>query len=318
MKGETYTLIPAELASAVPDGYVTSSEQVYDYHQGKTQEDINSILLSIISEDDQNNLTNYASKAFVEEEISRIIGEAPEAYDTLKEIAEKLNENDDVVSNLFQQILSKANLSDIYNKSQIDEIINNIQLTPGPKGDTGPKGDQGLQGEKGDQGPKGDKGDKGDIGPQGLVGPQGEKGDKGDTGSQGLKGDQGEPGIGIPQTLSINGNQLSISEGNTITLPVSTESGENGLSAYQIWLNNGNSGSESDFLNSLKGLQGQKGDTGNGIVSIVKTATQGLMDIYTITYTNGETNTFTITNGSDGQLSGIVASDEQIDELFIL
>jgi hypothetical protein len=29
--------------------------------------------------------------------------------------------------------------------------------------------------------------------------------------------------------------------------------GEPGLSAYQIWLNNGNQGTETDFLNSLKG-----------------------------------------------------------------
>ena len=39
---------------------------------------------------------------------------------------------------------------------------------------------------------------------------------------------------------------------------------------------------------------------GNGIVSIEKTATEGLIDIYTITYNDGTTTKFTIQHGSDG------------------
>ena len=37
-----------------------------------------------------------------------------------------------------------------------------------------------------------------------------------------------------------------------------------------------------------------------GISSIAKTGTSGLVDTYTITYTDGTTSTFTVTNGSDG------------------
>ena len=48
------------------------------------------------------------------------------------------------------------------------------------------------------------------------------------------------------------------------------------------------------------GPQGPQGPTGNGIASIVKTGTSGLVDTYTITYTNGTTTTFTVTNGQDG------------------
>ena len=43
-----------------------------------------------------------------------------------------------------------------------------------------------------------------------------------------------------------------------------------------------------------------KGDTGVGISSIQKTSTVGLVDTYTITYTNGNSDTFTVTNGADG------------------
>ena len=38
--------------------------------------------------------------------------------------------------------------------------------------------------------------------------------------------------------------------------------GKDGKSAYQIWLDNGNKGTEQDFLNSLKGPKGDTGATG--------------------------------------------------------
>ena len=48
------------------------------------------------------------------------------------------------------------------------------------------------------------------------------------------------------------------------------------------------------------GTPGQPGPTGNGIASTSKTGTSGLVDTYTITYTDGRTETFTVTNGRDG------------------
>lgn len=51
------------------------------------------------------------------------------------------------------------------------------------------------------------------------------------------------------------------------------------------------------------GPQGETGATGNGIASIAKTSTSGLVDTYTITYTNGTTTTFQITNGEDGEVT---------------
>lgn len=43
------------------------------------------------------------------------------------------------------------------------------------------------------------------------------------------------------------------------------------------------------------------GADGRGIESVVKTATAGLVDTYTITYTDGTTSTFDVTNGRDGE-----------------
>ena len=57
------------------------------------------------------------------------------------------------------------------------------------------------------------------------------------------------------------------------------------------------------------GTQGEKGDKGESgadgkdgvsIVSVEKTDSEGLTDTYTITYSDGKTTTFTVTNGKDG------------------
>lgn len=47
------------------------------------------------------------------------------------------------------------------------------------------------------------------------------------------------------------------------------------------------------------GATGPTGPTGNGIASVAKTGTSGLVDTYTITYTNDNTSTFTVTNGAE-------------------
>ena len=46
------------------------------------------------------------------------------------------------------------------------------------------------------------------------------------------------------------------------------------------------------------GETGQTGATGNGISSVAKTGTSGNVDTYTITYTNGTTTTFDVTNAN--------------------
>lgn len=60
------------------------------------------------------------------------------------------------------------------------EELQNISLTPGPKGDKGEPGPQGTPG---------------DVGPQGLPGLQGPPGPKGETGERGPQGNQGERGL---------------------------------------------------------------------------------------------------------------------------
>ena len=69
-----------------------------------------------------------------------------------------------------------------------------------------------------------------------------------------------------------------------------------------LWVDNsGTSHTESmDVIDGTNGTDGTDGTDGVGIVSITKTGTSGLVDTYTITLTNGNTETFTVTNGKDG------------------
>ena len=72
--------------------------------------------------------------------------------------------------------------------------LQNISLTPGPKGDTGPRGERGEPGPKGDTGANGEPGPQGPQGIQGLRGETGQRGEQGPIGPQGLQGIQGERG----------------------------------------------------------------------------------------------------------------------------
>lgn len=145
----------------------------------------------------------------------------------------------------------KRRISALENKSEIDtsnfatkQELQNIALTPGPKGDKGeagergpigPIGPQGLTGPRGADGQQGLQGIQGERGQDGQPGPKGERGEqgqKGDTGERGPQGIQGTPGpkgengrdgrdgVGIPQKLSIAGNVVTLSDGGgSITLP---------------------------------------------------------------------------------------------------
>ena len=64
-----------------------------------------------------------------------------------------------------------------------------------------------------------------------------------------------------------------------------------------------------------KGDTGEKGDTGNGIASITKTGTSGLVDTYTVTYTDGTTTTFTVTNGAKGDKGDTGATGNGIQSI---
>ena len=164
------------------------------------------------------------------------------------------------ISTDIETLKTKANKDTIYddkplvervvaleNKPNLDtsqfatkQELQNIALTPGPKGD---KGEPGERGPQGDAGPRGADGLQGPIGPQGIqgergqdgqIGPKGERGEQGPIGLTGPKGENGRDGVGIPQKLSIEGNTLILSDGGgNVTLPTATGS-NNQVNQYEI------------------------------------------------------------------------------------
>lgn len=61
----------------------------------------------------------------------------------------------------------------------------------------------------------------------------------------------------------------------------------------------------------LQGETGEKGEDGVSIISVDLTSSDGLADIYTITYSDGTTSNFIVTNGKDGEqgIQGVPGKD---------
>ena len=218
----------------------------------------------------------------------------------------------------------------------------------GEKGEKGDKGEQGIQGEngekgdKGEQGIQGEKGEKGDKGEQGIQGEKGEKGvsvhsiaagesfqsadgaktytpirvrlddnvteavfnveavnGAGQKGEKGDKGDKGEQGVGIS---NVEAGDSFEQDGYTVT-PINVTLSNNEGKLFYVEAKNGE-----------QGIQGEQGEQGVGISKIEKTSTAGLVDTYTITYTDNTTSTFTVTNGANGSGSGSVVLPDNVAE----
>ena len=96
-------------------------------------------------------------------------------------------------------------------------------------------------------------------------------------------------------------SEVVLTTGTAVTSPSSSSTGFYDDSLYlntdtfELWKCTGVNTWASQGI-----LKGDPGEDGNGIASITKTATSGLVDTYTITYTDGTTDTFNVTNGANG------------------
>lgn len=76
--------------------------------------------------DADTNAATYATKAEVDSRIKDVIGTAPEALDTLGEIANVLNGNGDAIDAINSILVGKANSADVYTKSEVDTKVATI------------------------------------------------------------------------------------------------------------------------------------------------------------------------------------------------
>jgi hypothetical protein len=231
-----------------------------------------------------------------------------------------------------------------------------IGLT-GATGPTGPQGPTGLTGATGPIGLTGATGPTGLQGPTGLTGATGPQGVQGLTGAQGATGAAGAQGTAGTNGISVTNSQvindslrITLSNGTTINAgyvkgntgaqgltgatgatglqgPIgltgpSGANGTNGLSAYQVWLNLGNLGTEADFIASLTGPQGTAGTNGtNGTNGISVTNTTIIGDSLFTTLSNGQIINAGYVTGSTGAtgpqgIQGIGGFTHYIGEQF--
>ena len=138
---------------------------------------------------------------------------------------------------------------------------------------------------------KGEKGDKGDPG-ESIVGPQGAPGAAGPTGP--APDVTVAPGSDIAQvgTPSVSSVQDPVT--GLVTLTFHQLKGETGQTG----------------ATGATGATGPEGPAGSSIASIVRTGgdgSAGSLDTYTITLTNGNTSTFTVQNGANGQAQSLTS-----------
>lgn len=148
--------------------------------------------------------------------------------------------------------------------------------------------------------PRGDKGETGEDGNDGFS-PIATVSKVGDTATISITDVNGTTTATITDgTDGINGQDGADGQAATITVGTVTT----GLPTDPASVTNIGTSSAAIFDFTIP--QGEKGDTGsigptgNGISNITKTSSSGLIDTYTITYTNSNTDTFTVTNGKDG------------------
>lgn len=196
-----------------------------------------------------------------------------------------------------------SGLVDTYTVTFTDSTTTTFSVTNGAKGDTG---DTGPQGETG---PKGDTGDTGNGIASAVLNadytltlnftngtsyttPTSIRGAQGETGATGATGETGPQGpSGSAATIAV-GNVTSGSSASVVN------SGTSSAAVFDFVLPKGDKGDTGDTGST--GPTGPQGATGNGISSITKTGTVGLVDTYTIAFTDGTSTTFTVTNGQDG------------------
>jgi hypothetical protein len=105
--------------------------------------------------------------------------------------------------------------------------------------------------------------EQGPTGPQGETGPQGAQGPAGaDSTVPGPQGPQGETGPAGPQGPAGADSTVPGPQGPAGDTGPAGPTGADGDSAYQVWLDAGNTGTQADFLASLVGPQGPQGEAG--------------------------------------------------------
>ena len=117
-------VIPTNVSSFANDAeYQTLSDvnNALEAKQDKGDYALNSAIPTQVGQ--LTNDANYQTAAQVNAAIQAVVGAAPEALDTLEEIAAKLGESGDAIAALTSTIATKANSADVYTKTEVDNSL---------------------------------------------------------------------------------------------------------------------------------------------------------------------------------------------------
>ena len=118
---------------------------------------------------------------------------------------------------------------------------------------------------------------------------------------------------GAPATIK---SITEIDGGHRVTFEWTGTSGKKETSTLDVMNGvNGKNGKDGIGVKGDPGTNGSDGADGIGITSVAKTKTEGLVDTYTITFTDGSTFNYDVTNGKDGKDgSGSSTGEENVIE----
>lgn len=105
--------------------------------------------------------------------------------------------------------------------------------------------------------------------------------------------------------------EWTLDNGTKKTQSFVVKDGVDGKSAYELAVELGYTGTLEEWLASLKGETGEKGDKGVGIESITKQSTSGLVDTYLIVFADGTTTTYDVVNGANVTKTSQLENDNE-------
>ena len=113
------TDIPTKTSQLTNDsGYLTQHQSLADY--AKKSEVNTELSKKVDNTTYTSDKQTFATKTEVDNRIKSVVGTAPEALDTLGEIADKLNDDTDAIEAINGVLAGKANSADVYTKSESD------------------------------------------------------------------------------------------------------------------------------------------------------------------------------------------------------
>ncbi len=218
-----------ELLNGKSDKDHKHDEYIQDLSHLATKEELS----NYITEDILNSkgyITDVSEKQDIIEDLSEIRANAELGKTALQAIPEEFITESELEAKGY--LTDHQSLDNYYNKTEVDNLINSIELTPGQNGIDGKDGEKGEQGEAGksayqiwlDLGNTGTEQNfidslKGEQGIQGIQGEPGVQGEKGERGEQGLQGPQGESGKDGLTTAVKVGTTTYTHENGVINLP---------------------------------------------------------------------------------------------------